>query len=119
MLLIIYQIFSSLLSHLPFSVQFFLHFYGVTFFGTPNIFACFLTFLLASFFFHLVARYRIWDLGICFRGNVFDDANGGRLCRPFLPKASRLGLHGRGRVSPRSRALTLFIVRLSPLTQAN
>ena len=37
MLLIINQIFSSLLGHLPFSVQFFLHFYGVTFFGTPNI----------------------------------------------------------------------------------
>ena len=36
MLLIMYQIFSSLLGHLPFSVQFFLHFYGVTFFGTPN-----------------------------------------------------------------------------------
>ena len=32
-----YQIFSSLLDHLPFSVHFFLHFYGVTFFGTPNI----------------------------------------------------------------------------------
>ena len=32
-----YQIFSSLLGHLSFSVQFFLHFYGVTFFGTPNI----------------------------------------------------------------------------------
>ena len=37
MLLIMYQIFSSLLGHLPFSVQFFLHSYGVTFFGTPNI----------------------------------------------------------------------------------
>ena len=37
MLLIMYQIFSSLLGHLPFSVQFFPHFYGVTFFGTPNI----------------------------------------------------------------------------------
>ena len=36
MLLIIYQIFNSLLGNLPFSVQFFLHFYGVTFFGTPN-----------------------------------------------------------------------------------
>ena len=36
MLLIIYQIFSSLLGNLPFLVQFFLHFYGVTFFGTPN-----------------------------------------------------------------------------------
>ena len=31
-----YQIFSSLLGNLPLSVQFFLHFYGVTFFGTPN-----------------------------------------------------------------------------------
>ena len=37
MLLIMYQIFSSLLGHLPFSVHFLLHFYGVTFFGTPNI----------------------------------------------------------------------------------
>ena len=37
MLLIMYQIFSSLLGYLPFSVQFFPHFYGVTFFGTPNI----------------------------------------------------------------------------------
>ena len=37
MLLIMYQIFSSLLGHLPFSVQFFLHIYGVTFFETPNI----------------------------------------------------------------------------------
>ena len=37
MLLIMYQIFSSLLSHLPFLVYFLLHFYGVTFFGTPNI----------------------------------------------------------------------------------
>ena len=37
MLLIMYQILSSLLSHLPFSVHFLLHFYGVTFFGTPNI----------------------------------------------------------------------------------
>ena len=36
MLLIMYQIFSSLLGHLLFLVQFFLHFYGVTFFGTPN-----------------------------------------------------------------------------------
>ena len=36
MLLIMYQIFSSLLGHLPFSVHFLLHFYGVTFFGTPN-----------------------------------------------------------------------------------
>ena len=36
-LLIMYQTFSSLLSHLPFSVLFLLHFYGVTFFGTPNI----------------------------------------------------------------------------------
>ena len=31
-----YQIFSSLLGHLLFSVHFLLHFYGVTFFGTPN-----------------------------------------------------------------------------------
>ena len=38
MLLIMYKIFSSLLGHLPFSVQFFLHFYGATFFGTPNNF---------------------------------------------------------------------------------
>ena len=37
MLLIMYQIFSSLLGHLPFLVHFFLHFYGVTFFGTPNM----------------------------------------------------------------------------------
>ena len=37
MLLIMYQIFSSLQGHLPFSVHFLLHFYGVTFFGTPNI----------------------------------------------------------------------------------
>ena len=37
MLLIIYQIFSSLVGQLLFSVHFFLHFYGVTFFGTPNI----------------------------------------------------------------------------------
>ena len=36
MLLIMYQIFSSLLGHLPFLVHFLLHFYGVTFFGTPN-----------------------------------------------------------------------------------
>ena len=36
MLLFMYQIFSSLLGYLPFLVQFFLHFYGVTFFGTPN-----------------------------------------------------------------------------------
>ena len=33
-----YQIFSSLLGQLSFSVHFFLHFYGVTFFGTPNTF---------------------------------------------------------------------------------
>ena len=38
LLLIMYQIFNSLLGHLPFSVNFFLHFYGVTFFGTPNIY---------------------------------------------------------------------------------
>ena len=38
MLLLMYQIFSSLLGHLPFSMHFFLHFYGVTFSGTPNIF---------------------------------------------------------------------------------
>ena len=38
MLLIIYQIFSSLLGHIPFSVHFLLHFYGATFFGTPNIY---------------------------------------------------------------------------------
>ena len=38
MLLIMYQIFSSLLGQLSFSVHFFLHFYGVTFFGTPNIY---------------------------------------------------------------------------------
>ena len=37
MLLLMYQVFSSLLGHLPFSVHLFLHFYGVTFFGTPNI----------------------------------------------------------------------------------
>ena len=37
MLLIMYQIFSSLLGHLLFSVHFLLYFYGVTFFGTPNI----------------------------------------------------------------------------------
>ena len=37
MLLIMYQILSSLLGHLPFSMHFLLHFYGVTFFGTPNI----------------------------------------------------------------------------------
>ena len=37
MLLSMYQIFSSLLSQLPFSIYFFLHFYGVTFFATPNI----------------------------------------------------------------------------------
>ena len=37
MLLIMYQIFSSLLGRLPFSEHFFLHFYGVTFFGTSNI----------------------------------------------------------------------------------
>ena len=36
MLLIMYQIFSSLIGHLPFSVHFLLHFNGVTFFGTPN-----------------------------------------------------------------------------------
>ena len=36
-LLIMYQIFSSLLGQLPFSLHFFLHFYGVTFFGTPNM----------------------------------------------------------------------------------
>ena len=37
MLLIMYQIFSSLLGHLFCSVHFLLRFYGVTFFGTPNI----------------------------------------------------------------------------------
>ena len=48
MLLIMYQIFSSLLGHLSFSVHFLLHFYGVTFFGTPNI----------SFFsLHLIVLY--------------------------------------------------------------
>ena len=36
MLLLMYQIFSSLQGHLPFLVHFLLHFYGVTFFGTPN-----------------------------------------------------------------------------------
>ena len=36
MLLIMHQVFSSLLRHLPFSVHFFIPFYGVTFFGTPN-----------------------------------------------------------------------------------
>ena len=36
MLLYMYQIFSSLLGHLPFLVHFLLHFNGVTFFGTPN-----------------------------------------------------------------------------------
>ena len=36
MLLLMYQVFSSLLGHLPFSVHLFLPFYGVTFFGTPN-----------------------------------------------------------------------------------
>ena len=35
MLLIMYQIFSSLLGHLPFSVHFFLHFYETTFLGHP------------------------------------------------------------------------------------
>ena len=37
MLFLIFKIFSSLQGHLPFSVHFFLHFYGVTFFGTPNM----------------------------------------------------------------------------------
>ena len=37
MFLIMYQIFSSPQGHLRFSVQFFSQFYGVTFFGTPNI----------------------------------------------------------------------------------
>ena len=32
-----YQIFSSQLGYFPFSVHFLLYFYGVTFFGTPNI----------------------------------------------------------------------------------
>ena len=36
MLLIMYQFFSFLLSHLPFLLHFFHHFYGITFFGTPN-----------------------------------------------------------------------------------
>ena len=37
MLFHMYQVFSFLLGHLPFSVHFLLHFNGITFFGTPNI----------------------------------------------------------------------------------
>ena len=46
MLLIIYQIFSSLLGHLPFLVHFLLPFYGVTFFWDTQyivvVYGCFL-----------------------------------------------------------------------------
>ena len=49
LLLIMYQIFNSLLGHLPFSVNFFLHFYGVTFFGTPNIVVVVVVVLVVAF----------------------------------------------------------------------
>ena len=50
MLLIMYQIFSSLLGQLPFPVHFFLYFYVVTFFGTPNITVfCFFTVSTSDF----------------------------------------------------------------------